>query len=181
MCVSIAGEADGIAGVAGICIPGVCVCGSFPGEADAVGGVAGICIPGVCVWWGVVCRIGDDDAFGRGVDCARGVFIPGMCIPAGMLLMSCFFAGIFLRRAGFLFRGAAFLFCFAFGFGLALLIPGILWPSCCAATLWPIENDKSSVADKIKYLYRGNILFMILTSLDGAGVSKKKLGNARDH
>jgi hypothetical protein len=32
----------------GICIPGMCMCGSiFSGDADGVAGVAGICIPGM--------------------------------------------------------------------------------------------------------------------------------------
>jgi hypothetical protein len=49
MCGSIfSGDADGVAGVAGICIPGMCMCGSiFSGDADGVAGVAGICIPGM--------------------------------------------------------------------------------------------------------------------------------------
>lgn len=98
-----------------------------------------------------------------------------MCVPAGMLLMSCFFADVFLRATGFLLRSVAF-FCFAFGFGLALLIPGMLWPSCWATTLWPIPNDETNKADKIKYLYCENIVLMILTSLDGAGVCQKETG-----
>jgi hypothetical protein len=74
-----------------------------------------------------------------GVGCAWGAFIPGMgipgmCIPAGMLLMSCFFAGSVLRGAGLFLRVDALVFRFTFGFdfvfGGALLMPGILDMSC---------------------------------------------------
>lgn len=100
------------------------------------------------------------------------MFIPGICVPC-MLPISCFFAGCFLRATAFFLRDAVFRFTFVLGFGL--LMPGMLWPSCCETTFWTIENDKTTVADKIKYLYCKNILFIILISLDGAGVSRKEI------
>ena len=52
-----AGDACGVAGgeLAGIGIPGVCICGEAAGEGDAVG----ICMPGV-----ITCGIGVGDGFG---------------------------------------------------------------------------------------------------------------------
>ena len=78
--------------------------------------------------------------------CIPGIFIPGMLIP-GMLPISCFFAVCFFRVV-FLFRDVAFDLDFAF----VLLIPGMLDMSCCENTVWLIENDKISAANKIKCL-----------------------------
>jgi hypothetical protein len=58
------------------------------------------------------------------------------------------------------------------GLGLGLLTSGILWPSCCEYT--PIENDKTSDADKNKYLYGKNSSFMISLPVNGAGVPRQK-------
>lgn len=97
--------------------------------------------------------------------------VAGLRIP-GMLFMVCFFVACFLLTKGLFLRDARFRLTFAFAF--SVLMPGILCPSCWETTFWLIENDKISVADKIKCLYCENILFMIPTSLDGAGVSRKE-------
>ena len=53
----------------------------------------------------------------------------------------------------------------AFGFDLGLLIPGIVWPSCCAKTLWSIENESEKdtirVAEKKKCLDHKTSFFMM--------------------
>src|SRR6266850_6880324 len=104
------GDAVGAAGVvAGICIPGVWVCGDALGLAEGMGIVMSI-------------FSGDAGGFGDGE-------LVGICIP-GTLLMSCFFGGCVLFRTKVLFLLDA-LRRFTFDFGLGLLMPGMLWPSCC--------------------------------------------------
>jgi hypothetical protein len=138
MCGSIlSGEADGVADLAGICIPGMCMFGSiFSGEADGVAGFAGICIPGVLA---ILCLFAGfsfaavffllDAGFRRGVPDIFIPGIPGIFIP-GMLPMLCFFAVCFFRTTFLFFRVVAFALDFAFG----LLIPDMLDISCCART-----------------------------------------------
>ena len=120
------GDAVGAAGlVAGICIPGVWVCGDALGLAEGMGIFISI-------------FSGDSGGFGDGE-------LVGICIP-GMLLMSCLFGGCVLFRTKVLFLLDAlrrFTFAFGFDFGLGLLMPGMLWPSCC-------ENAVGSVANEIK-------------------------------
>lgn len=78
----------------------------------------------------------------------------------GMLLMSCPFAGSFLVVADFFLR-VTFLFCLAFGFGLALFIPGMLWPSCCGDTLCPTANERINTAENNRCFCFENNLFMV--------------------
>jgi len=160
------GDAVGAAdGVAGICIPDVWVCGDALGLAEGMGilmsifsgdagrfgdgELMGICIPGVWVCgdalglaegMGIFIFSGDAGRFGD------GEFV-GICIP-GLLLMSCFFGDCVFFRTTVLFlpgalRRFTFALAFAFAFGLGLLMPGMLWPSCC-------ENADGAVANEIK-------------------------------
>jgi hypothetical protein len=131
------GEADGVADLAGICIPGMCMFGSiFSGEGDGAADFAGICIPGILA---ILCLFAGfffaavffllDAGLRRGVPDIFIPGIPGMFMP-GMLPMSCFFAVCFFRTTFLFFRVVAFALDFAFG----LLIPGMLDISCCART-----------------------------------------------
>jgi hypothetical protein len=146
--------------VAGIFIPGVWICGDAPGLAEGMGvfmsifsgdaggfgdgELVGICIPGM---W--MCGDAPGLAEGSGVlsifsGAAAGFGdgeLAGICIP-GMLFMSCFFAGSVLFRTTVLFL-LDVLRRFTFAFGLGLLMPGMLWPSCC-------ENVVGAVANEVK-------------------------------
>jgi hypothetical protein len=123
------GDAVGAAGeVVGICIPGVWVCGDALGLAEGMG---------------IFISIFSGDAGGFGDGELVGICIPGM-------FMSCFFCGCVLFRTKVLFLLDAlrrftftFAFAFAFGldFGLGLLMPGILWPSCCEKAVGPVANE----------------------------------------
>ena len=77
--------------------------------------------------WGAGDCAGDDGGL-------AGIFIPGM------LPISSLFAGGFFRVTFFFLRVVAF----DFGFGFGLLIPGMLWPSCCARTGRFATNRKAA-------------------------------------
>jgi hypothetical protein len=163
-------EAAGV--VAGIFIPGVGVCGDALGLADgmgifmsifsgdaveAAGGVVGIFIPGV---W--VC--GDALGLAEGLGIFMSIFsgdtggfgdaeLVGICI-SGILLMSCLFGGCVLFRTKFLFLLDAlrrFTFAFGFDFDVGLLMPGMVWPSCCENAVGPVANEIKIQLTKNRY------------------------------
>ncbi|HKB66525.1 MAG TPA: hypothetical protein VKC61_11785 [Pyrinomonadaceae bacterium] len=119
----------------------------FSGDGLGDGELVGVCIPGMWRW-------GDALGLAEGLGTFMSIFsgaaagfvdgeLAGICIP-GMFFRSCFFAGRVLFRTAVLFLlDALRRFTFAFGFDLALLMPGMLWPSCC-------ENAVGAVANEIK-------------------------------
>lgn len=160
-------EVESVGDAAGIGIPGVCLCGSVVSdEAKGVGDAAGICIPGVCLWGAIV------SAEVEGVGNTAGI-----CF-AGMLRTSRFLAGCsFLTTALFL-RVACFRFTFALGFGL--LMPGMVWPSCCDNATCPAESETNINTNKHRYPYCLNTLVMIpLAWLSWRGRFCKLHRNAR--
>jgi len=132
----------------------------------AEGDLAGVGITWVSAGWG--------DAAGAGEATGDGLTIPGVCSwPAGIGVPGGVLAGLIDggRVADFrlgdllLTVRIGFRVLVALGFGLGLLIPGITWPSCCANTLWPKENESENdtirAADKNKCLDHRNSFFNI--------------------
>jgi hypothetical protein len=149
------------------------MCGSvFSGEADGVAGIdgvvgfEGICIPGVCMCGSIFSGEADGVAGVDGVVGFDGVSIPGMVIPG--MLMSCFLTERFRRVIGLLRRELVFRFSFGFG----LLMPGMLWPSCCANAIGVIPSEINIAATRNKYLEREIVLLITSPMLGGAGVLK---------
>jgi hypothetical protein len=162
------GDAVGLAGVApGIFMPGMWICGDALGLAARIGmfrcgsisvgdacgfgggELAGVCMPGMFMCGSI---------FSAGA-CGLGVAeLAGICIP-GMLLMSCVLGACSLFRTSVLgLRDAPRRFTFAFGFdfgfdfALGLLMPGMLWPSCCENATGPLANEIKIKLTKNKYL-----------------------------
>lgn len=118
-------------------------------------------IPGVCSW-------------------AAGIEVPGGML--GGLADGARLAD--LRLADFLLTvRTGFRFGVALAFGLGLLIPGIAWPSCCANTLWPTENDSEnntiSVVDKNKCVGDRDAFLMIPDLFKWCGRVAERRSNAR--
>lgn len=121
----------------------------------AVGELAGIGIPGVCVWGEAastppgLTRSGSRVA--AGAVAGEGITIPGVCPVwpgAGETLLGLADPAPLAAGSRFALR-FAFRFGAAFGFGFGLLMPGMLWPSCCANTSGAETMTNSASSDKI--------------------------------
>ncbi|MGH9968346.1 MAG: hypothetical protein ACREBG_11040 [Pyrinomonadaceae bacterium] len=109
--------------------PGACIscCAGDTGWLE--GELAGTGIPGMCVVW--------DEGVDAGDAAGDGITISGVCPlwpgTAGILVGLLDFALTMLGRR-FALRDV-FRFGVRLGLGFGLLIPGILWPSCCENTV----------------------------------------------